>query len=104
MNSCNLDVHYRPFISRCAYCDLNYLVISKLENFTEDRKFIGQILGLQLEKLEAHKSSGGNTKEVSKDYFRMLDNNTVDKLYKIYGVDLEMFDYNFDQYSLINIQ
>ena len=43
VKKCNLNRHWRPFISRCGYCDIPYKVIAKAENFEEDRKFIGKL-------------------------------------------------------------
>lgn len=37
LSSCDaVDAHWRPFFARCAYCDVDYDVIGKLETFEED--------------------------------------------------------------------
>ena len=46
LNECGLDVHWKPFISRCGYCDIPYKVIAKAENFAEDQKFIGKLANI----------------------------------------------------------
>ena len=35
---CNfqVDVHWRPFYQRCAYCDINYSFIGRMESFNRD--------------------------------------------------------------------
>ena len=34
---CNLiDVHWRPYYLRCAYCDINYNFIGRMESFERD--------------------------------------------------------------------
>ena len=33
-----IDMHFRPFDSNCAYCDLSYDVIGRAETFNEDAK------------------------------------------------------------------
>ena len=43
MKDCRLDKHWRPFISRCGYCNVPYKVIAKAENFAQDQKFIGRL-------------------------------------------------------------
>ena len=41
---------------------------------------------------EFHESSGGYTKDLTKQYFSELDQGTVIELYNIYKVDFEMFN------------
>lgn len=48
MNRCGLDKHWKPFISRCGYCDIPYKVIAKAENFAEDQKFIGKLANIEI--------------------------------------------------------
>ena len=93
-----------------------YKIIAKAENFSEDQKFIGRLANVTFEKigktnlithiiiheninvLETHKSSGGDTKTLAKEYFSDLDLDTVKDLYEIYKVDFEMFGYSPDIY------
>ncbi len=36
-NKCpEVDVHWRPFYTRCHYCEVDYEVIGRVETFTED--------------------------------------------------------------------
>ena len=51
LNKCSLDVHWKPFISRCGYCDIPYKVIARAENFAEDQKFIGKLANIDLKPL-----------------------------------------------------
>ena len=46
LNKCGIDRHWKPFISRCDYCDIPYKVIAKAENFAEDQKFIGKLANI----------------------------------------------------------
>ena len=98
MNRCKLDKHWKPFISRCAFCDIPYRVIARAETFQEDQKFIAQLAGVQFEQLEAHHSSGGSTRDLAKMYFGQLGRRTVDRLFGLYQVDFEMFGYSPDLY------
>jgi len=98
MNTCRLDKHWKPFISRCAFCDIPYRVIAKAETFQEDQQYIGQLAGVELEQVETHHSSGGSTRDLARKYFEQLDTRTVDKLYSLYQVDFEMFGYSPDLY------
>ena len=48
--------------------------------------------------LESHVSSGGSTKSLAKKYFSELKTNTVKKLYHLYKVDFQLFQYSPDLY------
>ena len=94
LNKCGFDKHWKPFISRCGYCDIPYKVIAKAENFAEDQKFIGKLSSIDFKPIATHVSSGGSTKELAKKYFSQLSLSTVKKLYNVYKVDFEMFGYS----------
>ena len=47
---------------------------------------------------ESHVSSGGSTKSLAKKYIAELETNIVKKLYHLYKVDFELFQYNPDLY------
>ena len=98
MNQCKLDEHWRPFIAQCAFCDIPYKVIARAETFAEDQKFIGQMAGVTFEQIETHQSRGGSSKELAKIYFGQLDRRTVNKLFRLYKVDFQMFGYSPDLY------
>lgn len=98
MNKCGLDKHWKPFISRCGYCNIPYKVIAKAENFAEDQKFIGRLANIDFKPIKTHTSSGGSTKEQAKKYFSQLSLDIVKKLYNVYKVDFEMFGYSPQMY------
>ena len=98
MNSCDLDIHWLPFISRCGYCDIPYLVIAKAESFQTDQKFIGLLAGIEFGDVQFNPSSGGSTKSLSRKYFSQLDKETIDELYSLFKVDFEMFGYRPDEF------
>jgi len=98
MNHCTLDKHWRPFISRCAFCNIPYKVVARAETFTEDQFYIGQLAGVHFEQVESHHSSGGSTRDLTRSYFQQLDVKLVERLVGLYQVDLEMFGYSPDLY------
>ena len=51
INRCNLDKHWRPFVSRCGYCDVPYDVIATAENIAEDQKYIGHMANVTFHKI-----------------------------------------------------
>ena len=73
-------------------------MIARAETFAEDQKFIGQMAGVTFEQIETHQSRGGSSKELAKIYFGQLDRRTVNKLFRLYKVDFQMFGYSPDLY------
>jgi len=96
--NCKFNNHWKPYISRCGYCEIPYKIIAKAETFAEDQKYIGRLANVNFTTLEKHVSSGGSTKSLSEKYFSQLDLETVVKLYQVYKVDFQMFGYSPDKY------
>ena len=48
---CEINDHWKPFASKCSFCGLKYRIIGKSEAFEIDKKFIGQLAGLDFQKL-----------------------------------------------------
>ena len=46
-----LNIHWKPFINRCGYCDIPYKVIAKAEDFAEDQIFIGKLANIDFKPL-----------------------------------------------------
>ena len=51
MNKCKLDAHWKPFISRRAYCDVSYSIIARAETMNEDQKYIGRMANVTFHKI-----------------------------------------------------
>ena len=51
MNTCMMDKHWLPFISRCGYCNIPYTVIARAENIAEDQKYIGHMANVTFHKI-----------------------------------------------------
>ena len=51
MNTCTMDSHWLPFISRCGYCNIPYTVIARAENIAEDQKYIGHMANVTFYKI-----------------------------------------------------
>ena len=93
-----MDVHWQPYIARCAFCSISYTIVAKLETFKEDLSFIGRLAGVTFEQIVSHFSSGGSTRSLARRYFRQLDRQTVWQLYQLYQIDFELFGYSPDLY------
>ena len=49
VGSCQLDRHWMPLVSRCAYCQVPYTVVAKVETLAEDLKFIGKLTSVNFQ-------------------------------------------------------
>jgi len=96
ISNCALDVHWRPYISRCAFCDVPYRVIVRSETFSEDVAFISELSGVKFpSKTKAlHVSSGGSSQDKAIRLFKQVRLSLVKRLYKLYEADFEMFGYS----------
>ena len=43
LTTCDFDTHWRPFITKCGYCSVNYDYILKTESLDRDTKFLGSL-------------------------------------------------------------
>lgn len=90
--------HWRPYIAQCGYCDLNYTLVGRLEQFGAAEARVAELAGISF---QAKEQSGGNrnpalgqqTEELTRKMFSELDRDTVGKLYELYKIDFEMFGY-----------
>jgi len=98
-SSCGLDKHWKPFVSRCAYCTTHYTVIAKAETFKEDLRYISHLANVTfVEEVQKNHQGGMNTAQLTKKYFSQFDRSLVEELYKQYRIDFEMFGYSPQQY------
>ena len=49
-------------MARCAYCTANYTVVAKLESLDDDLFFIGKMVGITFDDIEANVSGGVKTR------------------------------------------
>ena len=73
----------------------------KLENLAQDLLFIGQMAGVQFEKVVTLNPSSGETSELAKEYFSQIHKQDVEKLYQFYKFDFDLFDYDPDIYFTV---
>ena len=97
-------LHSRPYLPRCLYCDVDFDVIGKLEDFDEDVAYIAEKrnltehLGLlnhvQQPKDQWTKENGERSRIEKRDkYMSQLSPEMVQDLHEIYKIDFEMFGY-----------
>ncbi|XP_023951221.2 carbohydrate sulfotransferase 11 isoform X2 [Bicyclus anynana] len=106
-----LDEHWAPYYKFCTPCAANFTVIAKVETLSRDSAYVvhqlglGHILGrrvtnrrMRLRTVMNKSRDGKNTSALLKYYFGQLDEEMLDKLLEIYGIDFEMFGYKSDIY------
>ena len=91
----------RPYLPNCLYCDINFDIIGKLEDFDEDVTYIAKMQNLtQHLRVLNHvqnsnsKKGDGSREEKMKKYMSQLTPELVRDLYELYKIDFEMFGYN----------
>ena len=76
-------------------------MIARMENFAEDQEMIGRLANVTFSKIRSNVSSGGGTQNLAREYFSNISEDLKEKLYKIYQVDFELFNYNPDIFRCI---
>lgn len=106
---CKVDRHWQPYYVRCAYCQVPYGAVGRLETFDEDAEFVFRSSNLTrtIPVAEAssrrniargragHRDGGGDKVRA---YFSRLSREQKLGLYKLYQIDFEMFGYSADMY------
>ena len=99
------DVHVRPYYARCAFCDILYEVIGKVETFEEDWRYILKASGLELalagggDSSSRVENSRPHTDNRTSVYFGQLSREQRDALARIYSLDAELFGYDLQKYA-----
>ena len=95
-----LNHHWRPSNSLCAFCNINYTFISKTETFDEDRAHILRAMGINTtdipERLNSH--GGGTVSNITTRLFSTLSSEVRTALDNLYRYDFEMFNYDKNLY------
>ena len=99
--SCRLDVHWMPYVSRCAYCALSYDLIGKVETFGADVAGVLRRANISsaaiAPDLRTNRRKANNL--TGKEYFsRLLTTPQRRSLFEMYRLDFEMFGYSASEY------
>ena len=95
----NVHTHFRPYHSKCLYCEVDYDVIGKLEDYNEDVMYIAvkQNITEHLQRLNVIQNKSPRTHASQRDrikkYMSQLSPKMIHQLKKLYKIDFEMFDY-----------
>ena len=88
------DWHVNRYWERCDLCHLNYEIIGKIETFTNDTEYVMSKIGMNYNEHHEHKSVGDSTTDLALELFAKLPKNLKRKLYELYKIDFEMFEYD----------
>jgi len=91
-----MDRHWMPQSLITSVDSINYNYIGKLESFDEDLKYVFSKLGLEIEEYYTYYAPHRN-KSGSKIADHLNDQETLDKINKIYLDDFKNFDYRITQ-------
>ena len=103
--------HWEKFYSRCSYCDFQYSVIGRAETFIEDTKYIllkanlTSNIPLKFASFRKHIDYNNSDKKLTHElngepeartleYFKIINQTVIQKLYEMYKIDFELFNYN----------
>jgi len=124
---CRLNVHWRPFVSRCAFCSTPYTVIAKAETSLEDIRYIGFLTNVTFEEKVKMNLSGDEEKKrlteersrktedtrrkgepslpsaLASHYFSQVSKKQLEALYSVYRLDFKMFGYSHESYMKVAI-
>lgn len=110
-----IDVHWRPYYQRCAYCDINYDYIGRMETFNADvaeiiqRANLTSFIKMEEASLQSHTTapkrssfehlkfdSKGDIKSspIAGEYFADVDESVRRQLHELYLPDFELFQYS----------
>ncbi len=87
---------------RCAYCDIPYDVIGKMETFSEDFSFLRHISRLGEDSYPQPEILNAvlHDKDRGKRYLAMLDSKRRQDLFKLYKPDFDLFGYEAESYGV----
>ncbi|CAB3252070.1 unnamed protein product [Arctia plantaginis] len=111
-NDFTFDEHWAPYYRFCSPCAVNFTVIAKVETLARDSAYVIQQLGLghvldrklsnrrmRLRTVMNKSRDGKNTTALLRYYFSQIDEDMLNGLLQIYGIDFEMFGYDAKIYK-----
>ena len=93
-----MNAHFKPTNAFCAFCNINYTIISKGETFTEDKSRILQTVGLEDNEVLLKYRGGNELKNITKNFFKDLTQNQRKFVQNLYKYDFAMFEYDPNLY------
>ena len=93
-----MNTHFKPTNAFCAYCNIDYKVISKTETFNEDKARIMEMVGIEDHEVMLNVNGGDTIQNLTKTCFENITTEQRNALVELYKIDFAMFDYDPDLY------
>lgn len=95
--------HWLPYYKNCAPCVLTYDAIVKKESGASDQEYVMAKSRLRdfTQFKYRHETHGGGTEESIKTYFKDINCSLIEKLYHLYELDFELFEYELHPFDEI---
>ncbi|XP_071528108.1 carbohydrate sulfotransferase 10-like [Panulirus ornatus] len=99
----SINLHWRPYWTTCAPCQIDYDVIAHVETLDWDQEYIIRELGLQELLLNAHTHASNfdrykGTSEAAQFYFSQVPASLLRSLAQLYKPDFKLFGYSPENY------
>ena len=89
------EQHWERFHNLCHPCVIKYNFIGKYESMNRDADDVLKMIGANFT-FPRNAPDSGKTKKMLHRHFKSLPKDLIQKLYKIYEKDFEMFDYKIE--------
>ena len=89
-----MNPHFKPTNAFCAFCNINYKVISKTETFTEDKGRIMEMMGIEDHEVRLNVNGGNAITNFTKACFSNLTKEQRSAVLELYKNDFDMFNYD----------
>ena len=99
-----VSTSWRNSWKECNFCFVNFNIVGRMESYEEDFRYIivknnlSHLIPLQKASIKSNSPSNKNTHDEALEKFSLINKTTIEKLYHLYQMDFELFDYNIDMF------
>ena len=97
----NFNLHWRPQVSLCNPCAVNYDFVVRFETINEDETHLLRYLqrnDREHRKIQPKKSIIATNRNVTSNVLKKIGMKTIEKLMEIYSEDFKIMGYNYTRY------
>ncbi|XP_053330319.1 carbohydrate sulfotransferase 9-like [Spea bombifrons] len=95
-NPRRMDIHWMPMHYLCDPCNVNYTILGKFETLKRDADYVLKTIGapsdISYPTIKRYNESRTDA-SVSGEYFASLPPGLLERLFRLYKLDFELFDY-----------
>jgi len=100
-NPSKYNEHWKPIHELCAPCAVHYDIIARYETLEDDAAFLLRLIGESPKTFSFHPSPTAGKLD---KYVSMLSAKDVNKLYKMYQQDFQLFNYNLKGFAGFHVE